>query len=304
MMKKIAAALLAAATVLSFSACGGTPAGSSAQSAAQGGRIKVSATFNAMAEFAKAVGKDKADVSTIIPNGTEPHDFEPKGKDLAGLSDADVFVYNGFGMESWAEKAVSAAGNKKLVAVEASKGAEPIRSAESGEGGQYDPHLWLSLKGAETEVKNICDAFVKADPDDADYFRKNSDAYVTQLESLFTEYDKAFRSAKHKNFVTGHAAFAYLCRDFGLKQNSVEDVFAEGEPSARRLSELIDYCKANNVKTVFVEDMVSPEVSETLAKQVGASIKTIYTMESSEDGKSYLERMKTNLQEIGESLQA
>ena len=151
-------------------------------------------------------------------------------------------------------------------------------------------------------MKNICDAFVRADPADAEYFRKNRDSFVAQLESLSSEYGAKFKSAKNKSFVTGHAAFAYLCRDFGLKQNSVEDVFAEGEPSARRLTELVDYCKANDVKTVFVEDMVSPEVSETLARQVGAKLRTIYTMEGSEGGKSYLERMKANLQEINDSL--
>ena len=103
-------------------------------------------------------------------------------------------------------------------------------------------------------------------------------------------------------FVTGHAAFAYLCRDFSLKQESVEDVFANGEPSARRLVSLIDYCKANNVRIVFAESAASKEVSETLASEVGARIETIYTIESAEDGKSYLQRMDENLARIAESL--
>jgi zinc transport system substrate-binding protein len=271
------------------------------------GKIKVSVTFDAMKEFVEAVGKDKVDISTIIPDGTEPHDFEPKAQDLVVLSTAQVFVYSGFGMEAWAGNAIKAAKNKNLIAVEASSGATPIKSIDPDtkqEHGQYDPHIWISLKGAEIETKNIKDALVKADPKDTDFFENNYNEFNSQLEALYNEYNTKFKAVKDKSFVTGHAAFAYLCRDFGLTQNSVEDVFADGEPSAQRLVQLIDYCKKNKVKTVFVEDMVSPDVSQTLASEVGAKVEQIYTIESNEDNKTYIERMKANLSEIYNSLTA
>lgn len=300
MLKKLTAFFLGLLTVLSFSACS-----SQTQKSTGSGKIKVSVSFNAMKEFTEAVGGDKVEISTIVPDGTEPHDFEPKAGDLTALGNAQVFVTNGLGMENWAEKSVKAAGDKNLVTVEASKGAEPIKNTDSDavqEHGQYDPHLWISPKGAEIEIKNIRDGLCKADPADAAYFTKNCNDYVAQLESLYSEYQAKFKAAKNKSFVTGHAAFAYLCRDFGLKQNSVEDVFADGEPSAQKLAKLVDYCKKNSVKTIFVEDMVSPAVSQALAQQVGAKAEKIYTMESSEDSKSYLERMKANLLEIDSSL--
>ena len=119
---------------------------------------------------------------------------------------------------------------------------------------------------------------------------------------MYKEYDNKFKTVSRKDFVTGHAAFAYLARDFGLKQNSVEDVFAEGEPSAKKLKELTDYCKAEKINTIFVEDMVSPKVSETLAKEVGAKAVKIYTLESKEDGKTYIQSMQSNLEKIYASL--
>jgi zinc transport system substrate-binding protein len=102
--------------------------------------------------------------------------------------------------------------------------------------------------------------------------------------------------------VTGHAAFGYLCRDMGLVQNSVQDIYAEGEPSAQQLAALVEYCRENHVTTIFAEEMASPAVSQTLADEVGAGLETIYTMESTEDGKSYLERMEDNLCKIYGSL--
>lgn len=297
MLKKAGAVLLCLAAALSLTACGG----SKNKTAQADGKIAVSVSFNAMKEFTEAVGKDKVAVSTIVPDGTEPHDFEPTARDLAALSGAKVFVYNGLGMEAWAEKAAETAGGEGLVAVDASKGAEAIAGGGS-KTAQSDPHLWLSLRGAELETENIRDALVKADPKDRAFFDKNCAAFVAQLESLYKEYAAKFAAVKNKSIVTGHAAFAYLCRDFSLRENSVEDVFAEGEPSAQKLSSLVSYCRQNHVKTVFVESMVSPDVSRTLADEAGAKVTAIYTVESSEDGESYLSRMSKNLAEIYASL--
>lgn len=268
-------------------------------------KLQVSVTFNALYEYVSAIGKDKVEISTIIPAGMEPHDFEPKAADVARLSNAKVFIYHGFGMEAWADKAISAAGNDNLVVVEASKGADPIKNTEVdeiNEHGSYDPHLWLSIKGAETEVQNIAEGLAKADPVNRAYYEANAKDYLKKSEDLYNEYHDKFSSLKNKNFVTGHAAFHYFCRDFGLIQNSVEDVFAEGEPTTKQLTKLVDYCKKQKVTTIFAEKMTSPEISETLANEVGADVETIYTMESPEDDLSYLERMKKNCEIIYKSL--
>ena len=314
MLKKIIATALALFLLAGLTACGSSggsstsaASSSSASSSASGNgeKLNVSVSFNAMKEFAEAIGKDKVTISTIIPDGMEPHDFEPKAQDLVALSGADVFIYNGLGMEAWAEKAISAADNAALIAVDASAGADAIQNtdpAEVSEHGQYDPHLWLSITGAKTELENIKNAFVQADPANKSYYEANYQDYTAQLDTLYQEYSEKFKTVESKSFVTGHAAFGYLCRDFGLQQNSVEDVFAEGEPTAQQLAELVDYCRTNHVTTVFAEEMASPEVSNTLANEVGATVQTIYTVESAEDDLSYLQRMESNLSKIYDSL--
>ncbi len=283
-------------------------------------KLQVYVSFNALYEFASAVGQDKAEIYTIIPTGAEPHDFEPKAADIAGLSEASLFVYNGLGMEPWAEKAIDAAQNNALTVITASEGTNVIENAEDEheedeheedeheedehghEHGPYDPHTWLSLKEAKTIVQNIADGFSTANPENKDFYQTNAANYIRELDDIYNEYNDKFAALDNKYFVTGHAAFNYFCRDFGLEQNSVEDVFAEGEPSPQQLAKLVEYCRERKITTIFAEEMASPEVSKTLANEVGAEIQTIYTMESPEDDLSYLERIRENCERVYNSL--
>lgn len=268
-----------------------------AQLSAKDSRIPVVVSFNAMKEFTDIVGGNKVKVKVMIPQGTEPHEFEPSAKDLTELGSCKVFVYNGSGMENWAGKAIASAARKDMIAVDASMGYKQIKI-----GNGTDPHVWLSIKGGEYEAGRIRDALVKADPLNKKYYDSNYSLFYSRLEKLNREYKVKFSKVKNKSFVTGHAAFGYLCRDFGLKQNSVEDVFADGEPSAKNMKLLIDYCKANKIKTIFAEDMVSPKVSQTLADEVGAKVLKIYTVESREDNKDYLKSLEYNLNVIYNSI--
>ena len=317
-VKRILYILVALVTVFCLVGCGH-------RAPAQYGRLQVVTSFNAMTELVKAVGADKVSVYTIIPDGTEPHDFELKPEDVRNIADAQVFVYNGLGMEAWARQAIEAGGNDQLVTVEAAKGIAPISLAEDepetvhpGEekhhhenGGHedhhhdqsVDPHAWLSLRNAIVETQNICDGLVEADPTNAAYYQANADRLIHQLQALDQDYAAKFSQVLHRDFVTGHAAFGYLCRDYGLHQSSVEDVFAEGEPNAQQLAQLVDFARANAVKVIFAEEMASPAVSQTLAREVGAQVETLYTLESNEDDLSYLERMRSNLDTIYRSMQ-
>lgn len=303
MRKRYSILLLAVSVIFSLmlTACQPDPA-----QQADPAKLQVAVSFNAMKEFVQAVGQDKVQVTTLIPDGTEPHEFQPTPREIKALHHAKVLVCNGMGMEPWQDDAVKAADNKSLVVVDAADGVTPIHltdPAEKREHGEDDPHTWLSLVNAQIEVQNIADALAKADPDNARFYQDNAKAYKAQLQQLLAEYQAKFQQAGRKDFVTSHAAFAYLCRDFGLDQKSVEDVFASGEPTSRSLATLIDYSKANQVKTIFVEEAVSTKTADTLANEVGAKTQVIHTMESSEGDKTYLDRMKENLAEIYASLQ-
>lgn len=268
-------------------------------------KLKVAVSFNPIAKITEAIGGNKVSITMIIPDGTEPHDFEPRYKDMAVLSKSDLFIYNGAGMESWTDKTLEAVGSKKLVSVEASKGCKLIVNTDSGEikeHGNYDPHVWLSLTQAVIEAGNIKDALCSKDPSNSSYYLSNYNKFKDEAEKINSYYKIKLSKVKSKDLVTGHAAFGYLCRDYGLSQNSVEDVFAEGEPGPMKMKELIDYCRVNKVNTVFLEDMVSAKVSETIAKEAGAKLKKIQTLEVHDGSNTYLQTMKNNIEEVYQSL--
>ena len=299
-MKRILFLLLAGLVAL-LPGCSGKPA--PAKNAE--GKLPVVASFYAMKEMTEAIGGDKVLVTTLIPEGTEPHEFQPTTRSMKDLSRARAFVQQGLGMEPWADDMVRAAENRNMVRITAAQKVIPIANEdkeEIREHGQYDPHAWLSPVCAQVEAAAIVRGLSQADPDNAAYYQANGKKFISRLQQMEETYKGKFQDLPRKEFVTGHAAFAYLCRDFGLEQNSVEGVFAAGEPNARQLAKLVEYCREHQVNTIFTEAAVSPKTSQALAREVGAKVVPIHTLEGGEGEGDYLAQMEENLERIYESL--
>ncbi len=269
--------------------------------------INIVTSFYGMQALTEEIGGDKVSIESVIPEAMEPHDFDIKAKDMKAIEEADIFIYNGAGMESWIEDVEAAISGKELIVIEASKGVELINADEEyEEDGEHeghnhsgkDPHTWLGLSEAKIQGENIKNALVEKDVKNKEYYEENLKKFNEKIDNIIKEYNPKFKELANKNFVTGHATFGYLCRDFGLTQKSIEGVFAEGEPSPKELQNLMEYCKGNNIKTIFVEELISTQLSDTLAKEVGAQTKQIYTLHSNEDGKSFSDVLKYNVETI------
>ena len=252
-------------------------------------KIKVVTTFYPVYEFTKAVMGDTANVSMLIKAGTEPHDFEPSTKNVATISDADMFVYMDDSMETWVKKVkksinsdnltiVRASGDMLLMAGTAEEGED--HDEHEGHSHEYDPHVWLSPKRAVTLVENIRDTFVAKYPDKADTFKANSAAYIEKLNDLDKAYTDGLSNAKQKSFVTQHAAFGYLALDYGLNQISIAGISPEVEPSAKRIASLTKYVKKYDIKYIYFEENASSKVAETLADEAGVKTKVLNPLES------------------------
>lgn len=296
MKKRIMAGTLAVLIGIMLIGCGEANIASKVQGNANE-KLNIVVSIYPLKEFTEKIAGDKAEVTCLVPDNMEPHDYEPKTKDIEQLTKSKAFIYNGLGMETWVDKVNDVIKEKDVLIVNSSDGVEPRKEENA-----VDPHTWLSLKDAEKQSENIKNALVKLDEENKDYYEDNYNKFKDELESLYNEYQPKFSSLNNKNFITGHAAFGYLCRDFGLTQKSVANLFSEGEPTPKQLQELVNYCKENNIKTVFSESLSSPKVSETLASEVGAQVVPILTLESKEDDKDYVSAMRYNLDEIYQCL--
>lgn len=321
MKRKIIFGAVVSILMLGFAACT-MVTGSKIDNKKDLEKIKVMTSIYPIKEFTEIIGGDKVSVKSMVPDGAEPHDFEPKAKDMVELGKSQLFIYNGLGMEHWVDKVLSTVHDDKLTVVDTSKNAKIIEVSNEkeveihdedghnhehtqGDGhnhGKLDPHIWLSFSEAKNQGKLIEEALIKVDPKDKNYFIANYNKFANDLDQVSQEYGEKFKNIPNKSFVTGHAAFAYLCRDLGLTQISVEDAFGEGEITPQHLKELADYCKTNNVKVIFMPDSASEKVSQTLANEVGAKVVKISSLETKNGDKSYIETMKENLETIYDNL--
>jgi zinc transport system substrate-binding protein len=328
-MKKIWCILsLGCAFLFLLAACGPekpADAGGNANET-QSEALFVCASFYPMYDFAAKIGGEKAAVLNMVPAGTEPHDWEPAAADIAGLEKADVFVYNGAGMEPWAEDILGALQSKGLVALEASEGIslleghrehegeeeaeaheeETAEDRESEEG--YDPHVWLDPRNAKREMENIKNAFVSADRDNAAYYEANYAKYAAELDALDAEFREALSALQSKDIIVAHEAFGYLCAAYGLNQVPIEGLSPDSEPDPAKMAEIIDFAREHEVKVIFFEELVSPKVAEAVADAVGAKTRVLSPIEGLSDeeaaaGDDYFSVMRKNLESLKIALQ-
>lgn len=281
--------------------------------------ITVMTTFYPMYDFAKNVVGDEGTVELLIPAGTEPHDYEPSAKDLAKITDTDVFVYNSKELETWVPDALENVDAKKVTVVEASHSIDLMEGSEEdhdhGEDDhdghdhshELDPHVWLDPVLAQKEVEAIRDALIKKYPDKKEVFQKNAENYLAELSQLNKEYETAFANAKNRTFVTQHAAFGYLAKQYGLTQEAIAGISPDQEPSPSRLAELKKYIKEHNVSVIYFETSASSKVAKTLASETGVELAVLNPLESltkqeQESGENYLSVMRENLEALKKSI--
>lgn len=322
--KRVLVALLTAALLLLASCTAQNGVQAANDSNAANDKLLVYTSFYPIYDFASHIGGDRAELVRLITDGSEPHSWEPQPADIVGLEKADVFIYNGAGMETWVDKVLSSLQNKELVVVDTSSGIELIAAEhhhdhedeEHDEDEEndyndeehdedetsYDPHIWLSLRNAKKQAESIKNALAHADPDNAEYYNDNYNRFAQELDELDAEFTEALQNIADKNVVVSHQAFAYLCKDYGLTQMAVEGLTPDSEPDAARMVEIIEFCKKNNVKTIFFEELASEKVAQTISKATGVSV-SVLTAEQSQTEEDYLGFMRANLKALTEGLQ-
>lgn len=263
------------------------------------GKLKVYTSFYVLYDFTKKIGGDKIEVVNLVPAGIEPHDWEPTPRILKDLTKAKLFIYNGAGLEPWAEKFLKAIDNDKLLAVEASAGL----ASRDGQESNQDPHVWLNPLFALEEGRKIKDALISLDPANQDYYEANFLYLAAQLEKLDKAFLEGLAPFKGKKIVVAHDAFGYLTDRYGLVQLPIMGLSPEAEPRPAGLASIAKEMKAQNIEYIFFEELVSPKVAQVLAREVGAKTLVLNPLEGltakqAKAGKDYFTLMFQNLENL------
>lgn len=238
-----------------------------------GAKLKVIATFYPLYDFAQNVAGNKADVSILVPETLDVHAFEPTPSSIVKVSEADVLIYNGAGLEPWIQDIVSASGNSNLIEVDTSQGITllPVPSEFQSGNRTIDPHIWLNPVNAEQQINNILQGLIRADPADAQYFTQNAQAYEAKLDNLNSLAVQATTNTATKYFVTFHEAFAYFAKQYNVTQLAISGPFEE-EPTPTDIQNVVNAINQYHLKYVGYESLENPAISQSISSQTNATL--------------------------------
>jgi manganese/iron transport system substrate-binding protein len=273
-----------------------------ASAADTGTRIRVLTTFTIIADMARNVAGDLADVDSLTKPGAEIHGYEPTPQDIVRASRADLVLWNGMNLEVWFAKFF--ANVKNVPSVVLTAGIEPMSITEGPYTGKPNPHAWMSPANAVVYVENIRAALAAADPANAAGYAANAAAYTAKIKAL----DAPVRAQldripeNQRTLVTSEGAFSYLCRDYGLKQLYLWPINADAQGTPQQVRAVIDAVRANKIPVVFSESTISPKPARQVARETGARYGGVLYVDSLTDAKgpapTYLALLEANARTI------
>jgi zinc transport system substrate-binding protein len=283
------------ALALAVAGCGGSNAASS-------GRTIVAA-FYPLAFAAEEIGGPTVSVRNLTATGVEPHDVELSVRDVQRIQQADLVLYLGAGFQPAVERAVGDAKGTTADLLEGMHLRAPEEpddhAAEEPEHQETsDPHVWLDPVRYAQIARRIGKELDR---------RLQGDAFAERLEALDREFSRGLADCSRREFVTSHAAFAYLAGRYRLEQVPIAGVSPEAEPTPRELEEIIEHVREVGATTIFFETLVSPRVAETVARETGARTRVLnpiegLTADDVERGADYFSLMRANLAELRKAL--
>jgi zinc transport system substrate-binding protein len=266
----------------------------------------VVASFYPLAEAAQRIGGDCVTVMNLTPPGVEPHDLELTPDDVVALASADVVLLMGGGFQPAVEEGAATSEGTVVDVLQIADTTLPASPSGSADALGQDPHLWLD-PGRWAEVVRVLGGDLAGLLPASCDVNTNAEAYANQLDALDRTFSEGLESCERATIVTTHAAFGYLADAYGLTQEAITGILPESEPSAQRLVELRDLVERGGVTTVFTEDLVAPDVAETLASEAGVQVATLHTLEGLTSdqlaaGADYRSLMRENLATLERAL--
>lgn len=248
-------------------------------------KIQVITTLFPLYDIAKKIGGESANVSLLLDPGMEAHSFEPTPSDMIKISQANIFIYTGKFMETWAEDILSSINNENLLVVNASDSVVLLSTENASHDNDHksvssniDPHIWLNFDNLKIMVRNIEQGFIKADPNNSDLFNTRAQEYLSSINNLDSQYASALENCEHRNIIySGHYAFAYLARKYNLHYQSAYGLSPNSEPGAQALIDITRQIKKTDTQYIFLEELMSPNIFLALNNETGTQALSLST---------------------------
>ena len=278
--------------------------------------LRILATVFPLREFAAAVAGDRGEAGLLLPPGAGVHTWQPRPGDITRLAECDLLLFIGSGLEPWLPDMLKAFPPGRVRTLEAAAGlaidAPPAVEAEDNDGehahGALDPHVWLDFELDVRIVGRIAEELARLDPEGRPVFSANA----TKLAGRLRELDAAFREGLagcggRELVLAGHGAFGYMARRYGLTQTALYGLSPDAQPKPKDLMKAVDFCRAKGIKTVFFENSVPPDLSKTLAREIGGRVLVLHaghnlTREQQEKGVGFFDLMVEDLARLREGL--
>ena len=269
-------------------------------------KFKVATTFTVIADMARNVAGDAAEVVSITKPGAEIHNYQPTPRDIIKAQDADLILWNGLNLELWFERFFANLSDVPSATI--SDGVEPIGIGEGPYTGKPNPHAWMSPSDALIYVDNIAAAMAGHDPANADTYRTNAEAYKAAITDAVAPLRETLASIPEKRrwLVTSEGAFSYLARDFGLKEAYLWPINADQQGTPQQVRKVIDLVRENDIPAVFSESTIPPDAARQVARETGARYGGVLYVDSltESDGPAptYLDLLRLTTSTIAEGL--
>nr|WP_280527689.1 metal ABC transporter substrate-binding protein [Ciceribacter thiooxidans] len=276
------------------------------ETAAAAEKPKVITTFTVIADIARNVAGDAAEVDSITKPGAEIHNYQPTPRDILKASDADLVLWNGLNLERWFEKFLANLGNVPEAVV--SEGVEPLSISGGAYDGKPNPHAWMSPDNALIYVENIRKALAAIDPEHAEVYAANARAYAEKIRAEIEpmKAEIAALPEAERWLATSEGAFSYLARDLGLKEVFLWPINADSQGSPQQVRAVIDAMRAHKIKAIFSESTVSDKPARQVAAETGALYGGVLYVDSlsEADGPvpTYLDLLKVTVATIAKGL--
>ena len=272
----------------------------------QDDRFKVATTFTVIADMARNVAGDAADVVSITKAGAEIHGYQPTPGDIIRAQDADLILWNGLNLELWFEQFFSNLSDVPSATL--TDGIEPMGIAEGEYTGKPNPHAWMSLSGALVYIDNIRDAFIEHDPENADTYTANAAAYKQEITEAIAPLKAAIQAVPEDQrwLVSCEGAFSYLVRDFNMHELYLWPINADQQGTPQQVRKVIDGVREHNIRAVFCESTVSQAPAEQVARETDAVYGGVLYVDSltEADGKvpTYIDLLRVTSETIAKGL--